>query len=325
MANPFGRSVILPLTNQSGASVAAGDVLYLATGFDDAFITGTTANYTGPIGIAQQTIGAGSVGLVLVSGYASLVNVNAAVTRGHYGATFTAAKQATDAGASRAAGTFCQFLKAGTTPDAVVWQQPDLGAGSGMTNPMTAVGDIIQGTTAGAPAALAAPLVGKVLTGAGVTTSVAYKYPPGYEFDYAEFTAPVSVTATTEATANVIVSSNAVTYDGATIVLIEFGTDYIQPDINSGIGRLWLYEQVGGGAAASIGELAVINGDGGTSSGSDRHPVFVRRRRTPSAASIIYSVRGSTASGTMTVDANVGGAGSSFPGYIRVVKVSGGA
>lgn len=177
MGNPFGRSVILPLTNQSGGSVAAGDVVYLDTAHDDSFTTGTTSAYTGGIGIAQQAIGAGSVGLVLVQGYASLVNVNASVTRGDYGKTYTVAKQATDAGADRVAGAFCQFLKGGTTPDAMVWQ-PDLGAGSGMTNPMTTTGDMVYSSSGSTPARLAAVATGKVLLSQGTSTAPAWGYPP---------------------------------------------------------------------------------------------------------------------------------------------------
>src|SRR5690349_21074204 len=116
--NVFGRSTILPLTNKSGGSVAAGDVVIVDTSNNDSFTTTTTANYTKSVGIAQQTIANNAIGLVLIAGYAALVNVQASVTRGNFGATYTVAKQATDAGASRAAGTFCIFLTGGTTPDA---------------------------------------------------------------------------------------------------------------------------------------------------------------------------------------------------------------
>lgn len=119
--NVFGRSVIVPLTNKSGGSVAAGDVVILDSSNNDAFTTTTSAAVTTPIGIAQQTIANNAVGLVLIEGYASLVNVNASVTRLHYGTTHTVAKQATDAGASRTTGTFCCFLSSGTTPDALVF------------------------------------------------------------------------------------------------------------------------------------------------------------------------------------------------------------
>jgi len=47
----------------------------------------------------------------------------------------------------------------------------DLSASGGMTNPMTAVGDLIQGTTAGAPVRLASVATGNALISGGVTTA----------------------------------------------------------------------------------------------------------------------------------------------------------
>lgn len=160
--NTFGRVNVLPLTNKSGGSVAAGDVVIIDSANSDSFTTTTTASYTKSIGIAQQTIANNAVGLVLISGYAALVNVNASVTRGNFGATHTVAKQATDAGSSRAAGTFCIFLTGGTTPDAFIWQ-PDLGGGSGMTNPMTTTGDMIYSSSGSTPARLAVGNAGGVV------------------------------------------------------------------------------------------------------------------------------------------------------------------
>ena len=172
MSNVYGRQVVVPLTNKSGGGVIAGDVVVIDTTNNASFTTTTSAGATLTIGVAQETIGANAVGRILTAGYAALVNVNASVTRGHYAATHTVAKQAADAGAARVAGTFCQFLTGGTTPDAIVYAV-DL-AGTALTNPMSAVGDMIQGTTAGAPARLAAVATGKVLVSQGVTTAVAW-------------------------------------------------------------------------------------------------------------------------------------------------------
>jgi len=178
-----------------------------------------------------------------VAGYAALVNTSAAVTRGNFGKTHTVAKQAVDAGAARGVGTFCQFLTGGATPDALVYPVDLLG--SSLTNPMTAVGDIIQGTTAGAPAALAAPLAGKVLTGAGATTTLAWKYSPGYEFDYAEFTSPVTLAGTTEGAATTIVTSNAITYDGSTIVMIQAYIPNLVNNDTTDNSRFWAVREGG--------------------------------------------------------------------------------
>lgn len=152
-SNTYGRQVVLPLTNKSGGSVAAGDVVIVDTTNNDAFTTNTAAGFTGLVGIATATIANNAVGVVLIEGYASLVNVNASVTRGNYGKTFTVAKQASDAGAARGVGTFCQFLTGGTTPDAVLFN-PDL-LGTSLTNPMTTANDLIIGGASGVPARLA--------------------------------------------------------------------------------------------------------------------------------------------------------------------------
>lgn len=119
--NTYGQAVIVPKKNNSGGSVAAGDVVVEDTTADNAFTTTTSANVTKGVWVAQETIASGSTGRVLVEGHATLVNVNASVTRGHYGATYTVVKQATDAGGSRTAGTFCLFTTGGTTPEADIY------------------------------------------------------------------------------------------------------------------------------------------------------------------------------------------------------------
>lgn len=153
-ANTYGRQVVLGLTNKSGGSVAAGDVVIVDTGNNDAFTTTTTAGFTGGVGIVQSaTIPSNAVGLVLTQGYAALINVNASVTRGHFGKTHTVAKQATDAGTARGTGTFVQFLTGGTTPDGLVYPVDLLG--SSLINPMTTTGDLIYSSdNSGTPARL---------------------------------------------------------------------------------------------------------------------------------------------------------------------------
>lgn len=163
MANIYGRQIILPLTNKSGGSVAAGDVVINDTSNDAAFTTTTSASTTGPVWIAQEAIANNATGRVLIGGYAGLVNVNASVTRGHYGATHTVAKQAADAGTTRTAGTFCRFLTGGTTPTAYVYPTDLLG--SSLTNPMTTTGDTIYSSdNSGTPARLGIGSTGDVHT-----------------------------------------------------------------------------------------------------------------------------------------------------------------
>ena len=161
-ANTYGRQVVIPLTNKSGGGLIAGDVVVVDTTNNDAVTTDTSGGFTGGVAIAQETIANNATGRFLISGYAALVNVNASVTRGHFGKTHTVAKQATDAGASRGAGTFCQFLTGGTTPDAVVYPVDLLG--SSLTNPMTTQDDIIVGGSSGTPTRLAKGSDSQVLT-----------------------------------------------------------------------------------------------------------------------------------------------------------------
>ena len=305
MGNPFGRNQIVALTNQSGAGVVLGDFVYVDTGHAKSFITGTTANYTKGIGIAQQTIANGAIGLVLIGGYTSLVNVNASVTLGNFLASFTVAKQGTDGGASRAAGTCGMFLTGGATPDAVIWQ-PDLGGGSGMTNPMTTTGDMIYSSSGSTPARLAAVAAGQAIMSAGTSTAPAYAFPPGHEFDYAQITTTVDPTATTAATGNTVITGNAVTYDGSTVVMIEFFTERLVAGGTFIILDLWE-------DSTDIGRIAL----GGNTTGD---PCFAVMRRTPSNASHTYKVTAYIQSGTGHVYAGAGGVDTDVPAFLRVVK-----
>jgi hypothetical protein len=143
-SNTYGRTLVLALVNKSGAGVVLGDVVIIDTANAGAFTTTTSGASPAIVGVAQETIANNGTGRVMLQGYTSLLNVNASVTLGHYGQTHTVAKQASDAGASRQAGTFCQFLTAGATPDAMIWPT-DLGGGSGA--PTTA--DYLTGTSQG--------------------------------------------------------------------------------------------------------------------------------------------------------------------------------
>jgi hypothetical protein len=177
-SNTYGRGVWLPLTNKSGGSVAAGDVVVVDTTNNDAFTTSTAGAFTGGVGVVQSTsIANNAVGLVAFSGYVTLVNTSASVPRGNFGKTHTVAKQAVDAGATRGVGTFCQFLTGGTTPDALLYPVDLLG--SSLTNPMTTKGDIIQGDTGGAAVRLGAGTAGQALVSGGAAAFSSWGTPLG--------------------------------------------------------------------------------------------------------------------------------------------------
>jgi hypothetical protein len=116
------------LLNKSGGLVEHGDVVVIDADNDEAFETTTVAAETRVVGIAQEDIAADARGWVLLAGYAEIVNTVASVTRGHYGFTSTTAKQASGA-TPRASGAFCQFLKGGTEPSAILFGEPDSGGG----------------------------------------------------------------------------------------------------------------------------------------------------------------------------------------------------
>ncbi len=118
------------LTNKSGGAVARGDVVVIDPDNDEAFETTTTAAETREIGIAQEDIASNAKGRVATHGYVELVNVDASVTRSHYGFTSTTVKTASGA-VARAAGAFCQFLKGGTGPSAILFGPPDAASSGG--------------------------------------------------------------------------------------------------------------------------------------------------------------------------------------------------
>jgi hypothetical protein len=160
---------------------------------------------------------------------------------------------------------------------------------------------------------LADPGAGKVI---GSSSGAAAVFPPGYEFpgSYVEQTTSVTVSATTEATANTVVTAGAVTFDGATPVVIEFYAPYVQPaSVATAYVQLVLYD-----GSSSIGLLGIV---GNPAANTMYDPVFLRRRLTPAAASKTYSVRAFQANGNGTVGAGVGGVGANMPAYIRITKV----
>jgi hypothetical protein len=315
-SNTYGRQVVVPLTNKSGGGVIAGDVVIIDTTNNAAFTTTTSAAFTGTVGIAQETIASNGVGRVLTSGYAALINVNASVTRGYYGATHTVAKQAASAGATRSAGCFVQFLTGGTTPDGVVYPVDLAGATGNVAtdNIWAAAGDLAVGTGSHTAAVLTKGAAGTVPI-AGAST-LAYAFPPGYEFSYVENTSPVTVSATSEAAADTCVTAAAFAGDGSTIILIEFYAAALMPGWTAVTDSLslWLYD-----GASSIGQIAFVRSI--TTNQANDRPCYVARRLTPSNASHTYSIRASRQDHNGSVYAGAGGTNAAMPMFIRITKV----
>ena len=140
------------------------------------------------------------------------------------------------------------------------------------------------------------------------------------EVAYAEFTSDVSITATTEGTANTIVTAPSFTADGVSAYLIEFYSVAVEP--NSAVaGRsvgLWLYQD-----GASIGSIGTALSQ--VASITYYATMVARRRIMPAAGTHTYSIRGSCSAVSATVHAGVGGIGANTPGYIRISKIGGGS
>jgi hypothetical protein len=156
------------------------------------------------------------------------------------------------------------------------------------------------------------------LKSAGAAAANLWAYPPGYEIDYVAITSPVNITATSEATADTIVTGNAIAYDGSTAVNLEFFCPYYTAIASAARDHLLtLYD-----GASSIGFMALMSWP---SSASSQRPGPVRTvvRFTPSAATHTYSIRGYvSAAGTGVVGAGAGPAASThMPAYIRITKV----
>lgn len=131
------------------------------------------------------------------------------------------------------------------------------------------------------------------------------------ELAYTEFSAPVTVSATTEATATAIVSAGAITFT-ADPIDIEFYAPAWTPGSAAEDLFLWLYDgtsigKIGAGRLGTVAQGALIG----------------RRRLTPTAAAHTYSIRAHTTATAHTVQAGTGGAGTYVPGFIRIMQKGG--
>jgi hypothetical protein len=139
-----------------------------------------------------------------------------------------------------------------------------------------------------------------------------------HEVAYNEITSGVSTTATTEATAATVISSSAVTFDGATLACVEFFSPDVLPAsvVNEYVlGTLWV--SVGGGADAIVGRLFF---ESTATAGASHRSVMAVRRLTPASGSIVYRVKIQVNGGTSgSVGAGAGGATTLLPAFIRVM------
>ena len=108
------------MTNKSGDSVAAGDVVIFDVDNDEAFETTTNPSDTRAFGIASEDIANNAVGNIYsFAGYIATVNCDTgAVSRGEFLVTSTTAKKAKSGGYFRVNGAFAVALTAKAAGDA---------------------------------------------------------------------------------------------------------------------------------------------------------------------------------------------------------------
>lgn len=171
----------------------------------------------------------------------------------------------------------------------------------------------------GSPPVTRAPAGGKgvALDWRGNLPLAVRKQLPGYEYGYAEFTALFTTTATSEATAGIVVAAPTLIFDGATRVKIEFFAMTANVGTSLRWVALWLYEDQGSGAT-SIGQI----GEQDVPTGGYGGPVSCSRLMTPILGSHVFSIRASVGggAGTAVIGADVGGTGKNMPGYIRITR-----
>lgn len=125
------------------------------------------------------------------------------------------------------------------------------------------------------------------------------------QLDYAQITANVAISATTEATANTVITGNSVVYDGSRVQIVfsvgHQGTNaasYVILRDSTVLGTF-------GDKAATSGATTQVYGS-----------VF----DTPPAGAHTYSLKAYAAAAGDTVWAGPGGSGQQVPGYLRVTK-----
>lgn len=177
----------------------------------------------------------------------------------------------------------------------------------------TIAGDTLTITRAQEGTTARSILVGDLIA-ATITKKSLTDRESGFEVDYVEYTAPVTVSATTEAAATTVVTGSAIDYDGATAVWLEFFAPTILLSATPAAPSVAtvLYED-----GASIGRWGnTIVGPG------NQGEQLLKRKITPASGSHTFSVRAfrDSGAGANQVFAGVGGSGNFLPGYLRTTK-----
>lgn len=174
-----------------------------------------------------------------------------------------------------------------------------------------AAGDLAVGTGADTAAKLTKGAAGTVPM-AGAST-LAYAFPPGHEFDYAQTTSIVPITATTLGTVDTVITGNAVAYDGSTPVMVEFFCPDAQTPAGAGQYMvMYLFD-----GASDIGMIAFLY----SGNAVNRNPIIGKFRITPSASTHTYSIKAYVSAGSGYFNCGAAGSDTRVPGFLRITKV----
>ena len=150
---------------------------------------------------------------------------------------------------------------------------------------------------------IAAGTAGQVLGGTGPS----YALPPGFEINYTQITANVTVSGTSGARTTVI-SPGAITFDGSAVLVHFFAQA-----ISSGAA-----DQVSVTIDESGSIVAVLSQTG---SPSANEPCSAFLRFTPTAASHTYTISAYRATANGIINAGTGSGGANAPAFVRFTKV----
>lgn len=137
----------------------------------------------------------------------------------------------------------------------------------------------------------------------------------GQTISYVEFTTDVTISATTEATANTIVTAAAFTPNGVDAYWIEFFAPGVS--LGTSTGAQILIDLYDNGSAISAG-ASVLAQFVNPAAAAFINSCDTKRRIVPTNAAHTYSIRGHrvTANGTV----NGTGGATTQPGFIRITK-----
>ena len=179
---------------------------------------------------------------------------------------------------------------------------------------LTTKGDLLWESANGTAARLPVGSQGQLLA-VGAASALGWSYPPGYEIGYDQITANVTVTSTTEASGNTIISAASHTFDGGT-VLVEFVSPSIQIQATAGnFMNVNLFE-----GSTEITRLCGITTPANANNSGAGYGAY---RFAPSAGAHTYTVTAyvSGTSPTGLVIAGVAGTAHQPPAFLRFTKV----